>query len=393
MNNTFPKISLKKNEDKRILNGHLWIFSNEIESLPTDIENGEIVSVFSKEGKFLCNGLYNKNSLISVRKITSLEEFDIKDLLKERILNAKQLRETFYPNRNSYRLIFSESDFLPGLIIDKYNDSFVLQVNSFGVEKNINIINEILIEELNAKNIFTKNESYFRTLEGLPNEDFVYHGKIENEIIEINGIKLEIDFNNSHKTGFYFDQEDNRLFIEKIVNNKTVLDAFCNSGGFGLHSLKAGATKVTFLDSSNSELEKVKNNLLLNNFNNSSEFIEEDVFDYLNKSIENNIKYDVVMIDPPAFAKNKKTIQTAKKGYEKLNRLALSVISKNGYLVTSSCSFHLSRNEFIELINNASIKAGKEIQLIHYNEASLDHPVLPSMKETSYLKFAVFKVN
>lgn len=389
----YPKIYLRKKEERRIFFGHQWIFSNEISNINNEIENGEIVSVYNNEGKFFCCGFYNKNSLITVRKISFEENFDLNLLLKERIIQAKSLRENFYPERNSYRLIFSESDFLPGLIIDKYNDTYVLQINSAGIEKNIKTINDILINELNAKTIFTKNEPYFRKLENLPETDEVYFGEIKNEIIEVNGIKYEIDFENSHKTGFYFDQADNRLFIEKITKGKTVLDAFCNSGGFGLHAIKSGASSVNFVDSSKTELEKVQKNLLLNNFNSETELIGKDVFEYLIYCSENNIKFDVVIVDPPAFAKNKKSIPQALKGYQKLNKLAMSVVRNNGFLITSSCSYHIKKEEFISEIVNASGKRGKEIQLIHYNEASLDHPSLPSMPETSYLKFAVFKVS
>lgn len=393
MNNNYPKIYLRKKEERRIFFGHQWIFSNEISNINNEFENGEIVSVYNNEGKFFCCGFYNKNSLITVRKISFEENFNLNLFLKERIIQAKNLRENFYPERNSYRLIFSESDFLPGLIIDKYNDTYVLQINSAGIEKNIKIINEILINELNAKTIFTKNEPYFRKLENLPDTDEVYFGDIKNELIVVNGIKYEIDFENSHKTGFYFDQVDNRLFIEKITKGKTALDSFCNSGGFGLHAIKSGASSVDFVDSSIPELEKVNKNIMLNKFNTKTELINKDVFEYLIYCSENNIKYDIVIVDPPAFAKNKKSIPQALKGYQKLNKLALSIVNKNGFLVTSSCSYHIKKEEFISEIVNASGKSGKEIQLIHYNEASFDHPSLPSMPETSYLKFAVFKVS
>ena len=171
-----------------------------------------------------------------------------------------------------------------------------------------------------------------------------------------------------------------------------ILDAFSNSGGFGLHAAKAGASSVNFVDSSSNEIENAKNNFELNKFNCNAEFIISDVFDFMEKQIQNNIKYDVVMVDPPAFAKNKKSLPTAKKGYEKLNKLALQVISDGGYLVSSSCSHHLYKEDFIQIINSAAQKVLKRIQLVHFNEASLDHPKLPAMPETSYLKFAVFKV-
>ncbi len=386
------KIILKKNEDKRIRSGHLWIFSNEVFKTEENPESGDLIEVYDSKENYLGTGFYNKNSLISVRILSYEKDFELEALLRTKLINAFNLRKTFYPNRDSFRLVFSESDFLPGLIIDKYNNTFVLQIYSFGMQKNINLIIKILQEDFNAENIFAKNESYFRKLEGLPENDEIFLGKKQNEIISDSEIKFNIDFEKGQKTGFYFDQNDNRFFIHKFVKGKRVLDAFCNSGGFGLHAAKTGASSVTFVDSSSNEIENAESNFKLNKLNCESEFIVSDVFDYLNKCREKNKKFDVVIVDPPAFAKSKKDIPAAKKGYEKLNRLALNIIENGGFLVTSSCSHHIKRDDFLEIINNASVKTGRKIQLVHFNSASLDHPQIPSMPETVYLKFAVFKV-
>jgi 23S rRNA (cytosine1962-C5)-methyltransferase len=384
------KIFLKRNEEHRLRSGHLWIFSNEIGTAEGHPSNGDLVSVFDSKDNYLGDAFYNRNSLIAGRMLGK-EITDLKSFFKERITKAYSLRKLFYPGRESFRLVFSEGDFLPGLIIDKYNNTFVLQVYSFGMQKNITLFAEILKEELNAVNIYTKNENYFRRLEGLPEEDEVLLGDIPGEIIDDGKVKYKIDFKTGHKTGFYFDQGDNRLFIEKITKDKIVLDAFCNSGGFGLHAINSGASKVTFVDSSSEEIDNVKTNYELNGYKQPAEYMVSDVFDYLEKCLAEKKAFDVVMIDPPAFAKNKKSLPQAKKGYERLNRLALSVTAPGGYLVTSSCSFHLSKEEFIEIINTAASKNREQVQLIHYNAASLDHPELPGMKETSYLKFAVLK--
>ncbi|MHB1686865.1 MAG: class I SAM-dependent rRNA methyltransferase [Ignavibacteriaceae bacterium] len=387
-----PKIFLRKNEERRINAGHLWVFSNEIEKLEDTADNGDMVEVFDSRNNFMGTGFYNKNSLIAARLLdkTHIDNFQL--FAEKKINDAFAFRKLFYPNRNSFRLIFSESDFMPGLIIDKYNDTFVMQIYSAGMQKNIADIISVLQNNYNAKNIFTKNETYFRALEGLPETDEIFLGELKSEIINDGAIQFQIDFEKSHKTGFYFDQSDNRFFIEKIVEGKTVLDAFCNSGGFGLHALKAGASSITFVDSSSAEIENVKYNFELNNFSCHSEFIVSDVFDYLEKSFSENKKFDVIMIDPPAFAKSKKNLASAKKGYEKLNRMALQLVSNNGFLVTSSCSHHLSKEDFIQIVNSAAAKLQKKIQLIHYNGASIDHPEVPAMPETVYLKFAVFRV-
>jgi 23S rRNA (cytosine1962-C5)-methyltransferase len=289
-------------------------------------------------------------------------------------------------------MVFSESDYLPGMIIDKYNDTYVMQVYSYGMQKNIKYVVDVLKNELNARNIFSHNEFYFRNLEGLPEENELYMGEIGREIINDGKVSYNIKFSESQKTGFYFDQCDNREFIERLVKGKSVLDGFCNSGGFGLHASYAGAESVLFVDSSKTEIENARNNFLLNKFEIHSDFIEYDMFDYLEKCISENKKFDVVMIDPPAFTKSKKSILPALKGYEKLNKLALKCINEGGFLVSSSCSHHIDERSFIDAIVNASGKSGKAMQLIHKGGASLDHPQIPSMEETSYLKFAVFIV-
>ncbi len=386
------RLILKKNEDKRIKNGHLWIFSNELKEIPHDAENGDLAEVFNERQEFLGTGFFNRNSLISVRILSRGRAEDLNSVFREKILNALKLRGEIYPGRNSFRLVFSESDFLPGLIIDKYNGTFVLQVYSYGMQKNMDKITAILKEELKAENIFTRNEPYFRRLEGLPENDEVYLGKLQHELIFDGSVYYEIDFEKSQKTGFYFDQCDNRLFTENIVKGRKVADGFCNSGGFGLHAALAGAAEVSFIDSSTAEIETARKNFSLNKFLCAGEFIVSDVFKYFEEQIGIKRKFGVVMIDPPAFAKNKKSLPAAKKGYEKLNKMALKCVERGGYLVTSSCSYHLKKDEFLSVTASAAASTGRDIQLIRFNGASLDHPQLPAMEETSYLKFAVFKV-
>ena len=387
------KITLKRNEDRRIRNGHLWVFSNEIDKIENGIGNGDLVLLLDSKETLIGTGFYNKNSLIAVRILSTNKIEDLKENFRKKLLNAHKLRKELYPASNSFRLSFSESDYLPGLIIDKYNNTFVLQIYSYGMDKNITLITDILKEEFHAENIFSKNEDYFRTLEGLPTEDKIFLGEIKNELINDGAVNYQINFEKGHKTGFYFDQRDNRFFIERLTNGKTVLDAFCNSGGFGLHAAKAGASKVTLVDSSAHEIESAKENFKLNNLTAEAEFIEEDLFNYLEKSAASGVKFDVAIVDPPAFAKSRKNIPTAKKGYERLNKLALQCITPGGYLVTSSCSYHITRDDFISAVNNASVKAGRPAQLIYFNSASMDHPKLPAMPETSYLKFGVFRIN
>ncbi|KUO58720.1 hypothetical protein APF79_12505 [bacterium BRH_c32] len=386
------KIILKKNEERRIVKGHLWIFSNEIHLIEENPENGSIVDVYDSKNKFLGAGFYNKNSLISVRILSRRKIENLNELFKERILDAYELRKASLSGRDSYRLVFSESDFLPGLIIDKYNDTYVLQVYSFGMDKNIEIVCNLLKNELGAKNIFSKNEEYFRVLEGLSTEDKIYLGEITDEVISDGEVKYNINFTKGHKTGFYFDQSDNRHFLAKFVSGKTILDCFCNSGGFGLNAINGDAASVSFIDSSETEIENVKKNIELNGFSSNFDFVIGDAFEELEKYKAEGRKFDVVNLDPPAFAKNKKNLLSAIAGYEKLNKLGMEVLVNSGFLVTSSCSFHLKKREFLEAVHSAARKAKKEIKLVYFNTASMDHPSLPEMNETSYLKFALFFV-
>lgn len=355
-------------------------------------QNGDVVQVYDSRDNFIASGFYNANSLIAVRVLFKEKEINLNNFFEEKLLSAFNFRKTIYPNRNSFRMVFSESDFLPGLIIDKYNDTFVLQIYSFGMDKNIDKIVFVLKERLGAKNIFTKNEEYFRKLEGLPAEDKIYLGEAADEIIDDGVIKYKINFSTSHKTGFYFDQCDNREFAGRFCKSKAVLDCFCNSGGFGLHAAINGANSITFVDSSNEEIKNAKFNFELNKLNSKSEFISSDVFDYLESCIASGKKFDVVILDPPAFAKNKKSLPKAIKAYEKLNRLGMEILNKDGLLFTSSCSYHLKKEMFVDAVNSAAQKSGKQIQFFYFNNASLDHPLLPAMEETVYLKFAAIRI-
>ncbi|HPI37765.1 MAG TPA: class I SAM-dependent rRNA methyltransferase [Ignavibacteriaceae bacterium] len=385
-------VILKRKEELRLLKGHLWIFSNEIFSIDGSPENGDLVNVYDSRNNLLGCGFFNKNSLIAVRMISAEPVDNMYSLIKGRLHSAFSYRKSVYPLRNSFRMVFSESDFLPGLIIDKFNDTYVIQINSFGMEKHIEPVAEILKTEYGAKNIFTKNEANFRTMEGLPVEDFLLFGEKGEEVIDDGKLKYKIDFNNSQKTGLFFDQSDNRYFIEMLSEGKNVLDGFCNSGGFGLHALSGNAASVDFVDSSESEIKAVENNYQLNQFETDSNLIQSDMFEFLQDKTDSDKRYDLVMIDPPAFIKGKKNLHTGIKGYEKLNRLALKIVEKGGFFVTSSCSHHLTRDLFLDIIINSAQKSGRSIIKVYENGASLDHPVHPAMPETSYLKFFVFRV-
>jgi 23S rRNA (cytosine1962-C5)-methyltransferase len=390
--NSTPRVILKSKEEGRVLRGHQWIFSNEIASIEGVPENGDIVAVYSHTNTAIGCGFYNKNSLIAVRLFTGRLDVSLESLFAEKLKSAYDLRKSLIPDRDSFRFVFSESDFLPGLIIDKYNDTFVLQINSAGMEANKNTIVSILQQQYHAKNIFTMHDEYFRKMEDLLPENEILLGEKGVEIISDGNIQYKIDFNATQKTGFFFDQTDNRKYIERLVSGKTVLDAYCNSGGFGLHALHAGASNVTFVDSSQLEIRNVEANLRQNDFADIAHFslVCKDVFAYLENCAADKRVFDVVFIDPPAFAKNKKSVKAALKGYEKLHRLALSILKPGGFLVSTSCSHHVTKEEFLHVALQAARKSNISVQLLYSTGAAADHPMLLSMPETEYLKFAVY---
>jgi len=386
MNSVF----LKRNHHKRLLQGHLWIFSNELIEVPK-YQSGELVEVFYENQSF---GLafFNPNSLISCRLLKSNNE-NIKDLIIERIKESKILRETLLPNSQSYRLIYGESDFLPGLIIDKYEEYFVIQILSYGFEVRKDLVKDALLSIFpNTKGIIHRANSKLREIEGLPNQDEVLFGKIPDSIlIDDLGIKLSISLNNGQKTGYFLDQVHNRHFIRKIAKNKSVLDCYCNIGGFGLNALKGGASEVTFVDVSDTAIHNTKINLELNQFENYNLFTK-DVFEFLPELISRGSKYDIVVLDPPAFAKSKKSIFTAEAAYGKLNKFGIKLLNNNGYLITSSCSHHIDERKFIEIVSRELAKSGKKAKLVYRGGHSPDHPIHPAMPETEYLKYLVFFV-
>jgi 23S rRNA (cytosine1962-C5)-methyltransferase len=387
-----PKLRVKKGHDRRVRTGHLWLYSNEIDILEGEPVNGELVDVYLFEGTYFGTGFFNKNSLISIRILSYTKIPDLQVLFRQRFSQARALRDQLYPGSTAYRLIFSESDLLPGLIVDRYNDTYVLQVNSAGMEANLATIVDILTTDFGAKNIFSKHDAVLRSYEGLNSEEKVYLGEKAIELIADGNVRFEINFGTSQKTGFFYDQVENRRYIERYCKNKTVFDGFCNSGGFGLHALIAGARSVYFTDASSDQCEQVKRNLALNDF---SEKVTEvkvgDIFEVLEVLHAQGKKFDVVCIDPPAFAKSKKTIFTAIKGYEKLHRLALKILADDGILVSTSCSHYMSEPEYQALINR-SVQHGKEVlQLLYKAGAAPDHPKHAGMDETAYLKFLVFR--
>ena len=386
-----PQIIIKQKCTKRLKSDFPWIFSNELTAIPK-LAPGTIVEVVDERGESYGSAFYNPHSLISLRLLFTDKNIDT-DFFIERISKALKFRLFIMPAERMFRLVFGESDFLPGLIIDKYEDYYSVQMLSAGMDLLKNEIIDALKEvDKNLLGIIEKNNSGLRALEGLNESESVLYGNIPEEIIsQENGIKLNLTLLGGQKTGYYLDQKENRSYIRKISNGLRVLDCFTNQGGFALNAGISGAKEVLAIDSSKPALEIAERNAKLNSLDNVT-FQSMDVFDYLEKSSKDNNLWDLIILDPPAFAKTKKNIPTARAAYIKLNKSALSCISRGGFLATSSCSQHISENEFFECISIAALKANRNLRLIHRGEQAPDHPILISMPETNYLKFFVFQV-
>ena len=383
------QIVLKKNEEHRIAAGHQWVFSNEIASLRGTPETGEVIELLRHDQKFLGLGFYHPHSLIAFRFLTSEPEEIGFGFFEKRIQRALTLRHKLYPGAESFRLVHGEGDFLPGLIIDKFNEFISMQILSAGMEKQTDILCDVLETMFHPKAIVARNDAAIRTLEELPIEKKVLRGNTGMTIID-DGVKFEVDVFNGQKTGFFLDQRENRKAIHRYAIGGTVLDCFCNEGGFALNAASAKAASVRGIDISESAIAKAKVNARLNSA--AVEFETGDVSETLKSLGEKIKKFDMLILDPPSFTKSKKNIPAALRGYKELNAAAMRMVNSSGFLVTASCSHHITEDGFLSAIEQAAVKAKRYVQLLEFRGAAPDHPVIPAMPETKYLKFAIFAV-
>ncbi|WP_040433055.1 class I SAM-dependent rRNA methyltransferase [Chlorobium ferrooxidans] len=384
---------LKPKEHHRIQKGHLWVFSNELANVPRDIAAGETVQLFTHDKKFMGTGFYNPHSLIAFRLLTRKDEQPDKDFFLKRFLEALKLREkTYSPEEtNAYRLVHGESDGLPGLIVDRFNQAIVLQAFSAGMDVHLPLITGVLQELFKPEVIVVRNESILRELEGIPLYKDVVMGdrKATKQTIYDAGISYDVDVFEGQKTGFFLDQRENRRVIRKFAKDAEVLDVFTNDGGFALNALYGGAKSAILVDASQEALQRAEHNAKLNNFSEYS-LVAADAFDMLEQMGEAKESFDLVILDPPSFTKSRKNLPGALKGYKRLNKLGMQLVKNGGFLATASCSHHVSEEDFLQTVHQAALAAGCQLRLIYKNSQPFDHPVLLSMPETSYLKFACF---
>jgi len=390
-------IILKKGKEKAALQRHPWVFSGALEKVKGKPEDGDVVKVFAFDNEFLAYGYFNSNSRVAVR----LLEWDETQLIdkswyKNRLKQAIASRQFILSEEtNTCRLVFSEADFLPGLIVDKYANFLSLQILSSGIEKVKTHIVDILRTELNPKGIFDKSDATARGHEGLPIENGLLWGENPPEFLEVkeNGITYNINIAEGQKSGFYCDQRDNRKILATYTKGKKVLDCFSYSGGFSLNSLANGAESITSVDSSALAVETLKQNVELNNFDTTKvTAIQSDVNKQLRAFKESGELFDVIVLDPPKYAPSRSALDRAARAYKDLNRLGMLLLEKGGLLATFSCSGAVDIETFKQIIAWAALDAGKEVQIIKQFCQPEDHPVRISFSEGEYLKGLLLRV-
>lgn len=389
------KVILQRNRKKRLEQGHPWVFQSEVNRIEGDFELGDFVDVYNHQNFFLGKGYINPNSQMMVRILTQNPDEELNEaFFIERIRKSWEYRQRLLPNVRSCRAVYGESDFLPGLIVDKYEDVLVVQILSLGMERRKEWILKGLLTVFEPKAVYLRNDVYVRELEGLQQEKGFWYGESPTEIqIEENGVSYIVDIENGQKTGFFFDQRQNRAAIAPLVSkNETVLDCFTHTGSFMLNACLYGARHVTAVDISEHAIDTAKRNAALNGFDNV-EFVVANAFDYLRDAVREEKQWDVVIVDPPAFAKSAHAVRKAMGGYKDINLNGLKLVKDGGFFITASCSYHVHADMFQKMVEDAAFDAKKILRQIHWSGAGYDHPKLLAANEGDYLKFAIYEVH
>ena len=383
-------LRLKKDQERRLLAGHCWVYSNEVDIAATPLkglEPGQPVELFAQHGRWLGHGYVNPHALLCARLVSRQRNRPLSaSLLVQRIRAALDLRERLYP-QPFYRLIYGEGDGLPGLVVDRYGDLLAVQITTAGMERERADIIAALEQVLRPKRIVLRNDTAVREQEGLAQGIEWVLGDDPGEIeLTEGGLRFGISPASGQKTGWFFDQADNRLALARFGPARRVLDVCCYLGAWGLHAAAAGAESVTFVDSSGSALEQVAANAARNDLEQRVLARQGDAFEVLRALREEGARFDLVVLDPPAFIKRRKDEREGTRAYERLNRLGLELLQPGGLLVTSSCSFHMGRDAFLHAVQGASRRADTDLQLLLAGAQGPDHPMHPAIAETAYLK-------
>lgn len=383
------KIYLKKNEEKRILGGHSWVYANEVAKIEGKDKNGSLAEVYSIDGRFIGKGYINHASKILVRIFIRGNQTDDEQFYLDSIKKANDYRVKL-GYKNSYRMVFAESDNLPALIIDKYGDILVIQCLSLGIDLRKKMICGCLVKLFNPRGIYERSDVSVRKKEGLTEVKQVLYGEVPDyQEIEENGIKMLVDVKNGQKTGYFLDQKENRFAVRKYCTGE-VLDCFCNSGGFSLNAATV-AQSVTACDISELALKNVWDNATLNGFKNITT-LQGDVFEVLRNFKREKRQFDTVILDPPAFCKTADEVKDAYRGYKDINLTAMKIVKSGGFLITCSCSHYMTASLFEKMLIESAKESGRIIRSVEIKTQAPDHPSLLCAEETQYLKFFVLQV-
>ena len=371
----------------------LWLFAGHVGPLVGQAAAGDLVDVLTPNGQFYGRGLYNPGSKIRVRLLTFEDEPIDETFWRGRIQQAIRLRQRVVTQSNAYRLIYAEGDRLPGLIVDRYDQLLVMQCLSFGMDSRKELIADVLMKELNITRVYLRNEAKSRQLEGLPLERGFLPGSGPTQVeIQEGAAKFLVDVEKGQKTGWFCDQRENRLAAARLAAAAEVLEVFCHTGAFGIHAALAGAVSVEGLDVSLDTLAMANTHAKMNRVEDRCTYRQADAFEEMRKLVKAGRRYDVVILDPPAFARSQQALAGALTGYKDINLLGLKLLKPEGFLVTSSCSHPVSEEDLWKSIRLAARDAKREIRLIEQRSHSADHPILASMPETKYLKCFIVQV-
>ena len=391
-------VTLKKGEGRTIKAGGAWIFDNEIDTITGRFKNGEVVTVHDFDGYPMGKGFINQNSKIRIRMMTRKPDQEIDEaFLKMRVKNAWEYRKTTV-DTSSCRIIFGEADFLPGLVIDKYEDVLVVECLALGMEQFketiVNFLKDILAEDgIKIRGVYERSDANERTKEGLSKmKGFIGDAFDTNVEIVENGVHYMVDVANGQKTGFFLDQKYNRLAMQRICKGKKVLDCFTHMGTFALNAGIAGAADVTGIDISEYAVSQAEANARLNHLENTVHFRQANVLDELPKLAQAGEKYDVVILDPPAFTKSREATKNAIKGYREINMKGLKLVKDGGYLATCSCSHFMTQDLLAKTVKEAAKATHKRLRQVEFRTQAPDHPILWAADESYYLKFFIFQV-
>ena len=379
-------------KEKRVLGGHPWVFRSDIARLEGSPEPGDIVTVRSAKGRFLAMAYWNPASEITLRVMSLREEPIDRDFIFRRVREAVDYRRSFADLR-SCRLIFAESDRLPALIVDSFGDTLVVQCLALGMERFLPDVVDALAETVKPKGIWARNDVPVRRKEGLPMTTGLLWGEVPDRVeMTENGIRFLVDVKEGQKTGFFLDQKENRAAIAPFVKDQRVLDCFTHTGSFALHAGHYGAAEVTGVDISDYACAFAAENAALNGLQDRVRFVAANAFDLLSEASRSGEAYDVIILDPPAFTKTRAAIESARRGYKEINLRALKMLRPGGYLVTCSCSQHILPTMFRDIVLSAAVDARVQLRQIEFRTQGRDHPILPGVPETQYLKCGIYQV-